>query len=476
MKQTLLSLFVMLSLSALVSAQDKWSLERCIRESLDKSLLIKQYKLNKQGYDITGKQLRLERLPNLNLNSNGGVSFGRVINPATNDFVTENSYYQSLGANSGVTVFNGFRLRNSIRQNDVYSDAADEDLHQSQNDLALNVALAYLNVLFSYENLDIAQSRVDLSKGQLDNLDKMIAAGARPENDRYDLLAQVAVDEQGLVTAKNNIDINMLSLKQQMWMEPDAPLDIERPEIKLEGLEPLENQLFDAVYLAALSTQPSIHAGELRQKASELGVDIARAQAMPSLTIGGDIGTNWSDFEKEVTGYTLLRLPQEGVYINGEPATFEVESEYPSTYRTIPYLTQLDNHLGYGVGATLSIPIFNNYAAKANIEKAKINVINSGIEFDKTKQTLKTNIENALTAAKAAKKSLEAAEATSLAARVALDNATRKAELGALNNLEYLNARNRSDTAENNLLIARYDYYFKIKVIEYYMGRGIQLN
>jgi outer membrane protein len=125
---------------------------------------------------------------------------------------------------------------------------------------------------------------------------------------------------------------------------------------------------------------------------------------------------------------------------------------------------------------TLSVPIFNNNVVRANVEKAKINVLNSNIETDKLKQTLKTNIENALTSAKAARKSMDAAEASSLAAKIALDNATKKSELGTINNYDYLAARNRSDSAENSLLISRYDYYFKVKVIEYYLGRGITLD
>jgi outer membrane protein len=471
---TPLLLFFTFTLS--LPAQEKWGLERCIREALQNSLTLRQIELNQQSFEITGKQLRLERLPNLNLSSNAGVSFGRVINPATNDFETENSFYQSAGFSSGLMLFNGFRLRNSIRQNNVYTDAAREDVLQAENDLALNIALAYLNVLFAYENHEIATRRLRLTEQQLEQLDKLIQTGARPENDRYDLVAQIALDDQAVVTAQNNIEINLLSLKQQMWMEPQLPLEIERPEINLESLDDLENEFFQAVYDAALKTQPQIKAAELRQKASELGVDIARSQVLPSISIGGEIGSNWSDLAKEATDFTILRLAQPGVFINDEPVSFEVDTEIPTAYSTIPYFTQLDNNIGYGFGATLSIPIFNNYAARANIEKAKIDVINSDIESDKVKQTLRTNIQNALASAKAGRKSLDAAEASEEAARIALQNAERKAELGSINNFEYLTVRDRYDTAENNLLIARYEYYFRIKVIEYYMGRGIQLR
>jgi len=464
----------MLSIS--VKAQEQWNLERCIREALAKSLTIKQASLMKKGSEIEGKRLRMEHLPNLNANSNLGVSFGRFINPVTNNFETENSFYQSIGLNSGLMLFNGFRLNNSIRQNNLQTNASEEDILQAQNDLALNVALSYLNVLFAYENLEIANSRVTLSEHQLDNLDKMIAAGTKPENDRFDIQAQIAIDKEGIVTAQNNIDNNLLVLKQQMLMEPDFPLVIERPSLDVTQLEALENESFETVYTAALSSQPNIQAAELREKADELGVAIARSQMIPSLSIGGNIGTNWSDLEKTPGTFITQRIVQPGVFINGQETLFELENTIPTAFNSIPYARQLDNNLGYGFGLTLSVPIFNNYSAKAAVENAKINVLNSAISTDLVKQTLKTNIQNALTSARASKKSLEAAQASSVAANVALKNADRLAEIGSLNNFEYLSARNRADTAELNELIARYDYFFKIKVIEYYLGRGIKLN
>ncbi|MDQ3016576.1 MAG: TolC family protein [Bacteroidota bacterium] len=476
MSKLSLPIFCLLLLSFSIKAQETWNLERCIREALDKSLSLRQVSLFRDGYEIDAKRLRMERLPSLNASSDIGVSFGRRVNPVTNDFETDNSFYQSVGLNSGVVVFNGFRIRNSIRQNDLLLSASKEDILQAENDLGLNVALAYLNVLFAYENLEIAQARVGLTQKQIDHLDKQIKAGSKPDNDMFELLAQVAADEQSIVTAQNNIEINVLSLKQQMLMEPDYPLVIERPQLDLEDIEALENQSFDAVYTASLSTQPQIAASEKRQQAEEFTIDIARSALIPSLTLGGNIGSNWSDLAKETNGFIIQRIPQQGVFINGQPTVFEIESEIPSSFSSIPYVSQLDNNLGYGVGASVNIPIFNNYSGKAGVERAKIGVVNSQIETELVKQTLKTNVQNAIASARAARKSLDAAEASVTAARIALQNADRLSELGSLNNFEYLSARNRFDTAELNLLINKYDYIFKVKVIEYYLGRGIQLN
>lgn len=476
MNKFLLSLLCSLLSLVPAVAQEAWDLERCIREALEKNLTIEQIKLNKSGYDINAKQLRRERIPSLNVSSDFGFTVGRVINPATNDFETENSLYQSIGVGTGVMLYTGGRTINSIRQNDFYVAAAEKDIQQAQEDLALNVALSYLNVLFAYENLDIAEARVKLTQDQLDNMDKMIQAGTRPEVDRYDILSQLAIDESSLITAQNNIEINLLTLKQQMMLEVDFPLQIVIPELHMNTLEKLENEPFELVYATALENQAQIKAAEFRQEASELGVNIAQSQRIPTLSIGGNLGTNWSNFAKTPIGFDIERITQPGVYIDGDPALFQVDSYVPTGYNSVPYGTQLDQNIGYGWGATLSIPILNNYSGKASVERAKINVLNADIETEKIKQTLKTNIQNALTSAKAASKTLEGAEASAYAARVSFENAERKAELGAIGNFEYLSARNRNDATQNNLLIARYDYYFQIKVIEYYLGRGIHLD
>lgn len=458
-----------------LQAQEKWGLERCVVEALKNNIAIQQAYLNQSEIALGGKELRFRRIPSLNATSNFGLSFGRVVNPATNDFETENSYYQSIGANSGVLIFNGFRFRNSIRQNALHGQAAAADIEQAKNDLALNVALAYLNVLFAYENLNVAQRRVELTQVQLDNIDKMIAAGSRPEVDRYDIVAQIAQDEQAVIDAQNNIEFNILSLKQYMMLEPDYPLDIEVPPIDISRLEALENSTFEAVYTAALGSQPQIVAADLRKRASEVGISIARALSYPSLTVGANIGTNWSDLARMPGNYTPVRVAQPGVYINGEQALFEVESSIPTSFVITPYGTQLSNNLGFGFGATLSIPIFNQYSNKASVERAKIDVVRTSLQSEQTRQTLKTNVQNALAAARAARKTLEGAEASAQAAKFALQSAERKVDLGSINTYEYLIARNRSDSAETNYLIARYDYFFKIKVLEYYMGRGLRL-
>lgn len=479
MKKILMKRLLFLSFAFLLvhvsMAQEVWSLERCVQHALDTSLAIQQSRLMVESTELTGKSFRHQRFPTLNASTGFGINFGRVINPATNLFETENSLFQSASISSGVNLYSGFQLTNSIRQNRLDQQASNADLRQAQNDLALNVALTYLNVLFAYENLSNAELTRTLTRQQLDQLDRFIAAGTRPENERYDILAQLAADDQNLINVQNTVDNNLLALKQLLLLEPSYPLEVEVPDIGLDDIEALENLEMEAVYGAALNTQPLIESSEFRLKSAEKGVDIARGQMMPSLTLGGSIGTNWSDLARQVNGFNAMRVTQPGVYINGDPVTFEVEQLTPSFEQT-PYLDQVDNNLGYGFSLNLRIPIYNNYQARIGVERAELDILRVQNENEQIRQTLKTDIQNAITAARAGKKTLIAAEKSLEASQIAYDNAVKRFEVGVINSFELIDAQNRLEAAKVSMTIAKYDYIFRILVIEYYLGRGFRLD
>ena len=405
-----------------------------------------------------------------------GLNFGRVINPATNNFETENSFFQSYGLSSGVALFQGGAITNSIKQSNLDLKASMEDIEQAKNDLGLQVALAYLNVLFADENLVNARASMALTQAQLDQIDKFIAAGVRPEAARFDIVAQLALDEQNIVLFQNNYEINLLSLKNFLRLEPNYPMQIEKPALDLNTLEPYETYTFESVYNAALGTQPQLRAQQLRIESSQLGEKIAEASLYPSLTVGASVGTNYSDLAQRALGFETLRVPVPGVFINNEEVAYEIEQEVPTGIERTPYGTQLDNNVGYGFSAQLSVPLYNNYRSKAGVERAKLNTLQEQNNDEQLRQTLSANIENALASARAARESLDASERSLEAATIAYTHAQRRFDLGALNTFDLINARNRLESAQINVTIAKYDYLFRAKVIEFYLGRGLTLN
>jgi outer membrane protein len=470
------SFFAILTCFGGLTAQETWSLQRCVQHALDNSLLIRQAQLTEELARVTLNQSKQERFPSLNANAGAGLNFGRVINPATNNFETENSLFSNIGASSGVMLFQGGMITNSIRQAQVELEASSEDIRQTQNDLALQVALSYLSVLFATENLQNAEATLELTQQQLDQLEKMIAAGTVPANDRYDIVAQIALDEQSVVQFENDREVNLLGLKQLLLLDPEYDMVLERPDVDLDGLEAFETYSLTTVYEAALRSQPQIKAQDLRVRSAQLGESIAKANLMPRLSLSGSIGTNYSDLGKTVTGYETLRIPTPGVFINGQSALFEVEREVATGFENTSLFDQFDNNLGYGISVGLQIPIYNNNAARASVARARIGYTQQEIASEQVHQTLKTDIQNALAAARSAREALDASERAFDAAEIAYSNAEKRFALGSLNNYDFISARSRLDASRVNRTIAKYDYLFRAKVIEYYLGRGLTLD
>lgn len=452
------------------NAQEVWPLRKCIDTAIKNNLTIQGAKLNLQSAQIDSKQAKHQRYPNLSGSTNVFWNFGRTIDPTSNTFTTETFFNNRVGLNTGMTLFNGFAINNSIKQANSNVNAAKEDIQQTQNDIALNVASLYLNALFAKENLSIARANLELSRNTMNQIQTLVKSGARAANEALDVEAQLATDEQALLTAENNYTIAKMQMRQLMLIDQD--IDVEMPGSIELATDPMMVE-FDEIYRGALSTQRSIAAGEYRVKSADLGVKIAQGQKYPSVSVGGSLGTNYSNQGIKFDG--TQTLPNELVaYLGGVPYTFVINQDVP-IYSKAGYGYQFDQNLSYGVGFTVQVPILTNYANTANVEKAKIMRENAALNLETTKQNLKITVQQAHADAKAAKVKLQAAEKSLAAQQAAYDNASKRFSLGAINGFDLSNARTRLDNAKNNLLIAKYDHLFRVKVLDFYLGKGISL-
>jgi len=454
--------------------QDTWTLEECITYSIEQSLTVEQAEINLQSAGVNQKEAKNSRWPSLNASIGTGMNFGRVINPSTNTFETDNSLFSNYGISSGVSVFAGNRINNDIKRNNLDFEVATSDLKQARVALALDVALSFLNALFAKENLRNAETKLELSKKQLDQIDKLIAAGSRPASERYDILAQISLDEQDAVQFENSITQAHLVLKHRMRLEPEYDLQLVNPDINEDILNLIETYTFDQVYQAALKTQPQVHAQQLRIESSILNEKIAEGARLPTLSLNASGGTNTTDLDKYESDYSVARVEVPNAYIDGMPGRLEQDIKTDQQYTQTAYGDQINNNLGYGVSLNLSIPIYNNYRNKANVDRAHLGVLRAQNAEEQIKQDLKTEIQNALSSARAAKESLEASQAALDAAQIAYSNSEKRFDLGALNSYDLINAQNRLDAARVNLTISKFDYTFRYLVVEYYLGKGLK--
>ncbi|MEM1319950.1 MAG: TolC family protein [Bacteroidota bacterium] len=458
-------------------SQEIWSLEKCIRYAQDKSLDVQQALLGVKQAELNERGNRMSRLPDLNAGTSGIFSFGRTIDFTTNTFTSDNRTANSMSLSSNVVLFNGGRIHNSIKQSSLDASASKADADDIARNTALNIAAAYLSVLLAEEQLTNTQKQLEQTQNQLSQTARLVDAGTRPESDRVDVLAQIALNEQAIVAQQNVVQQNYLNLKQLMQIDPDYNLVIEKPAVMLPSDDPDVLTLND-VYNQALNAQPSIRAGELRVRSAEIGVDIAKAGYLPSLSLSASLSSSYSNQARTVT-FENPRIEEDiaSVEINDVPA--EITFFNPTTDRILsktPYTEQIDNNFGQDIRLNLNIPIFNNDQNKIAVERAKLNILSTEIDNKRVKQQLKTDVQRALADARAAKKQYNAAQRSVEALSLAYSNAQKRYELGAINTFEYTTAQNQLDQAQVDLIVAKYDYVFRMKIIDFYLGNSMNIN
>lgn len=473
MKRILLILSLILSCTFAYS-QKLWTLEEAVYRARTSSIDAQQSALSIDGAKINLESAQHARYPSLNANTNVGWNFGRTIDPTTNEFNTQTFFSNNLGLNTGMTLYRGGQIKNSIKQAEVLLQAAEKDHEQLINDLALQVANSYVSALFALENERIAQNQLLLSEQQLSQVKKLVQAGSLPANEELQIQAQIARDKQNIIGSKNSYDINILQLKRLLNIDPGEEITIENPGDIPLVLDP--NLLtFDEVFAEAIQHRNDIISGEMRMKGSELGLKIAEGGKMPSLTVGGNLGSNYSNLGQTLLGFENATFSFPYTLPDGSDFPLNLEQERALTEKA-NYFTQLDENLSYGVGFQLSIPIYNNYQVKHSIERAQLDIENTRLNNERTIENLKTLVQQALADSKAAKLQYEASQVGYNSQKAAFDNTEKKYNLGAINTFEYLNAKNQLDASQINLLIAKYDYIFKTVTLDYYMGRPIKLK
>ncbi|MCB0641838.1 MAG: TolC family protein, partial [Phaeodactylibacter sp.] len=313
------------------------------------------------------------------------------------------------------------------------------------------------------------------SQAQLDQIDKLIQAGSLPENDRLDVVAQIALNEQSLVQGENLVTTSYLRLKQLLELDPSTDFKVLKPEFEVPADSNPEAYSTEEVYATALGTQPQIKANDIRLLSAEKGVNVARSAGLPSLSFFAQMNTNWSSVGKTVNGTSTDFFPITLRTPDGTITTFEVQQESAILIDN-PYFDQLNQNFGQGVGLNLQIPIFNGLSTKLNTERAELNVLNTKVTNDLAKQQLKTDVTNAVADARAARKSYEAAERALDASNAAYRNAERRFELGAINTFELTSAKIARDQAEIERTRSKFQYIFNLKIVDFYLGRDLRLD
>jgi len=452
-----------------------WSLEKCISYAVENSLQVQQTELSMEQAKLNKKQAFWAQFPTLNASFRHGFNFGRSVDPTSYTFVNQTIQSSNVSLNLNQPIFQGLRIRNSIKQSKVDLEAASKDSEQARNDVALQVAQAYLSILLAQENLEVLREQANVTKAQYDQTIKLIDAGVVAENSKYDLEAQMARDDESIVNAENSVELAYTNIKVLMNVDVAKSIRIQKVD-KLEVPETMPENSLDDVYQEAINSQPNITASKLREQSADIGVRIAKGALYPTVSFYGGVSTNFSSASRNINGnYVVDTLA--GTVLSSSDAVEVYDQGFSYTQGdVVPYFSQLGGNASANIGINISIPIFNQMQTRLSIQRAKLAVKTAEFSTRQLETTLKSNIDRAIIDVKAAAKRLQAAKKSVVATRLSVKNTRKRYELGVVNSFELTSVQNTLIASESNLLQAKYDYLFKLKILDYYKGDPIRID
>ena len=461
----------LLLIGSTVSAQSGWSLKQCINYAVTHNISLRQTAITNEINKNNATQSKAQVLPSLNAGINHNYNFGQTIDRFTNQFATAEVLSQNFFISSSIVLWSGLNQYNNIKASEYNYLSGVENLKQQQNDLSLNVANAYIGVIFSEELAKISKNQYLMSQEQLERTQKLVDAGSLSKSVEYDIKAQLANDELSVTTADNNYQISMLTLMQLMNLDSISEFKIDRPEINMQDGQLLKDDV-QSVYQEGLRTQPSIKRGEYAILSAEKVLAANRGKISPSLTFNASMGTGTSGLAKDVLGANVVGYQVSGITGRGDsvytPVTHLVTKNTPLT-------EQFKRNLNKTVGFTLTIPLFNGLQTSTSVKNAKLNALNARFSQDLNKQNLYKNIAQAYVNARASLNKYNASKSSVDAANESFKYAQQKFNAGVINAFDFTTAKNRLFAAESNLIQAKYDYVFKLKVLDYYQGKPLEL-
>jgi outer membrane protein len=477
-----------LFLSALISvsgvqAQDKWDLRRCVEYALANNISIKQADIDSRTYKLYYDQAKGNQMGAVNGTTALGLNFGRSINQTTNIYTNTEGLSQYYNLQANVTLFNWFALRRATESNKFSYQAQVVNIDKIKNDVTLNVSAAYLSALLAKQQVSLAKTKIELTEQQLKNTRALVDAGSLPELNAAELEVQFATDTASIITAQETYDIDKLQLQAILNLDAAAPFDLDTPPVETIPVEPIATLQPDIVYAIAVGAFPQQKMNDLRIASAEKNVDYSKGRLYPTLSAYGALGDNFFNdlravnFQPIITptgGYALnpANSDQYQVFVPNVNTTYSSQPFYKAFKG---YGDQLSNNFGQQVGLQLNIPIFNGNTARINYKKAQLNVATAKLTKDNDLQVLKQGVYQAYYNAVASLQKFEANKKAVVVAEKSFDLATKRYNIGMLNTIDYLTNQNNLFTARINVLIAQYDYVFRVKVLEYYKGLGIKL-
>ncbi|MFY7971831.1 MAG: TolC family protein [Flavobacteriales bacterium] len=477
MRTHLIVLF--LAISAIGHSQTEWSLDSCIRYAYEHNISLQRSELSIENAEINRQAAVGGMLPNLNGQASHGYNWGQRIDPFTNQFASQRIQSNSFGLSTSINLFNGFQQSLTVKQSALEIERSKWNYEKLRNDIGLNVASGYLQILLTKEFWEIAKTNRDRTALQAERIAQLVKAGSLAQVNLDQIYAQLASDEATEVSAGNNYFMAKLALMQFLQLPATGIEGFEIVSPNVEGMEQGEIISNSQVVVeAATNNFPEIKSAEVGLKSAEMGQAIARGGMYPRLSASYSYGSGYSGASKIITGSPdSLAYPIGTVFGSNFLVVSLPQAVYSDDdFSVKPFNDQLRDNVNRSLFFSLTVPIFNGFQTSSSIKRANIAALDAKLALDQAKQTLEQNVLRAYTDAQASLANYQAAKKSLEASQLAFDGIEQRYNRGAANQVEYNDARATLDNARAGLVRNKYEYVFRLKILDFYLGKPINLK
>jgi outer membrane protein len=441
-------LFVLfVSISSFAQAK-KWTLQECVTYALKNNISIQQSELDVKLTEISKSDAIGNFLPNINANTSHSWNIGLNQNITTGLLENQTTQFTSAGFNSNVAIYNGLQNQNRLRKANLSLLASQFQLAKMKDDVSLNIANSFLQILFNKENLKVQKEQLSVDEKQLARTQTLVDAGMIARGDLLDVQATVASDKQRIIAAENVLFLSKLGLAQLLQLTDYQNFDVEDSnQLALQTTTVLDNPT--AVVEKAKADRVELKIAKTNLEIAEKDIKIAKGAYQPSLSGFYSFNTRASYSDRIV-----------GLSTNGTPILAA----------PLPLFDQFSDNKGHNFGLQLSIPIFNGFAVRNNVERAKLTLERAKITSKTAELDLERNVYTAIADAKGAINAHEAAVTAMNARKESMNYAKEKYEVGMMNSFDFNQAQSLYTNAQSEVVRTKYDAIFKIKVVEFYFG------
>ncbi|MFC0603839.1 TolC family protein [Winogradskyella pulchriflava] len=451
----------------------KWTLKECVQYALENNISVKQSELDIEMAEVEKLTAKGNFIPSLNAGAGVSENTGLGFNPITNNAQTTTFLSASGSINVGYTLFDGLRNFRQLQRADISKLSSQYRLDKMKDDISLFVANGYLTVILNKANLEVLKSQNEVTKEQIQRTQELVDAGSLPRGDLLEIRATDASEQQQIINAENNIQISLISLAQLLLIK-----DYENFDIEDEGYNIVDDGVsgrdVSEIIAAAKETRNEIKIAEQNVELAEIDLKIAKGANWPTLTAFFGYNTryaNTTSFTQQIDPDNPTITQQIGtVEGTGQAVIGTFPNTFPVEVGADPFVDQLYQNDGIGYGLQLNIPILNGFNTKGNIQRSKINLENSKYQLEQAELDLESTVYQAYVDAKGALKSYEAAELALESQELAYEYAKERYNVGLTNAFDFSQSKLRYDNARIELNRAKYDYIFKLKVLELYFG------